>query len=128
MIVVVCLLVVWKRRRSIRKRSILYLLYVPLNSKLIIHVYLHSKNMTSDQLINSSLSTQKETDDALKRIHAAALDAKEIGTATGAELLRQTDQMNKIGEDLDEIDGELDRSNKVSVDNSMFSFVVDRNS
>jgi hypothetical protein len=34
--------------------------------------------------------------------------------AVGTELIRQTEQMQAIGENLDEIDGELDRSNKVS--------------
>ncbi len=69
--------------------------------------------MDGEQLINTSLKTQDDTMAALKRIEATTVDSKQIGMATAEELIRQTEQMDKIGQNLDEIDDELTRSNKV---------------
>ncbi len=69
--------------------------------------------MTGEQMLSGALSTQKQTDDALKRILNSATESKEIGMATGAELIKQTAQMVNISEDLDSIESELTRSNKL---------------
>jgi hypothetical protein len=69
--------------------------------------------MDGEQLINTSLKTQDDTMAALKRIEATTVDSKQIGMDTAEELIRQTEQMDKIGQNLDKIDDELTISNKV---------------
>ncbi len=43
----------------------------------------------------------------------SATESKEIGMATGAELMKETQQMVNISEDLDYIESELTRGNKL---------------
>lgn len=69
--------------------------------------------MSGDELIGESLKTQDATKDALKRIMVAGSDAKEIGLAAGAELTNQTNQLENITSQLNKIDDDLTRSNKL---------------
>ncbi len=66
---------------------------------------------SGEELLSGALKTQDQTMAALNRIQQAAVDSKEIGMAVGSELIRQTEQMKNISEDLNNIESELTRSN-----------------
>jgi len=69
-------------------------------------------NQSEEGVIDHGLQVMGESKDALLRILTTTSDAREVGTATAAQLAAQQDQLDKMHEDLNTVNSSLARSKK----------------
>ena len=72
-----------------------------------------NNNITANELMNKTTELQEQQKYSLSNSIAMANASLQIGSDTAVEIHRQMDQMNKISDDLDQMDGELDRAKVV---------------
>ena len=69
-----------------------------------------TQEMTTEQLQSVLLGTAQSGKDATRRALEMATEAREIGVATAEQMQQQTQQLEKMSEDIEEVHEYLDRS------------------
>lgn len=69
-----------------------------------------AKMNTAEGLMDHGLKTQEQSKDALVRITQKVGETRDIGVATAAQLAKQTDQLEHMYDDLQDINSTLQRS------------------
>mmetsp|Transcript_12212 Transcript_12212/g.16874 ORF Transcript_12212/g.16874 Transcript_12212/m.16874 type:complete len:224 (-) Transcript_12212:675-1346(-) len=65
------------------------------------------EQMTADQIIEKGAQIQQDSITSLGRTLQTIENTKEVGTATAARLKEQTEQLRKVGEDIEEVQANL---------------------
>ncbi|XP_057527171.1 novel plant SNARE 13 [Amaranthus tricolor] len=72
-----------------------------------------ASSMTNQELINAGNKTMDETDQAIERSKQVVVQTTEIATETATKLKGQTDQMARIGNELDTIQFSLKKASQL---------------